>query len=77
MTKVIIKAIRYYQKIFRPIVRHNILPTLLLPDCKFYPTCSDYAVEAIKKYGLGRGSLRALSRICRCNPLSSAGVDMP
>jgi len=48
----------------------------VLPDvCRFQPTCSHYAVEAIKKYGLTRGSWLAAKRIARCNPFSEGGYD--
>lgn len=43
--------------------------------CRFYPSCSDYAVEALKKKGLIIGSLMAAWRILRCNPLSKGGYD--
>lgn len=45
--------------------------------CKFHPTCSQYAVEALEKYGFAFGWLRALWRIMRCNPFSQGGVDRP
>jgi hypothetical protein len=48
----------------------------VLPDvCRFQPTCSHYAVEAIKKHGLARGSWLAAKRITRCNPFSEGGYD--
>jgi putative membrane protein insertion efficiency factor len=48
----------------------------VLPDvCRFQPTCSHYAVEAIKKHGLARGSWLAAKRIARCNPFSEGGYD--
>lgn len=43
--------------------------------CKYQPTCSQYAAEAIEKYGLIRGSLLAAWRILRCNPFSKGGYD--
>lgn len=45
------------------------------PCCRFVPTCSQYAVEAIEKYGALRGGLMALWRILRCNPFSKGGYD--
>jgi hypothetical protein len=45
--------------------------------CKYYPTCGDYAHEAVTKYGARRGAIKLLSRILRCNPLSKGGVDLP
>lgn len=43
--------------------------------CKYYPTCSRYAVEAIRTHGAAKGSALALWRLLRCNPLSRGGVD--
>jgi uncharacterized protein len=43
--------------------------------CKFHPSCSQYAGDALRKYGLVRGSLKAAWRILRCNPWSHGGVD--
>lgn len=66
MKKVIINLIRFYRK--------NISP-LKNPCCKYVPTCSQYAIEAIEKYGAFKGSLMALWRILRCNPFSKGGYD--
>lgn len=57
--------IYFYQKIISPV---------LGPNCKFYPTCSNYAVEAIQKYGI-YGLLLAVKRILRCHPFSKGGYD--
>lgn len=43
--------------------------------CRFRPTCSDYAIAAIEKYGLLHGGIKACSRILRCNPFNSGGYD--
>jgi putative membrane protein insertion efficiency factor len=43
--------------------------------CRFQPTCSQYAIDAINKYGAFRGSYRAVKRICRCHPLGGKGYD--
>jgi putative membrane protein insertion efficiency factor len=43
--------------------------------CKFHPSCSQYAIDALRKYGLVRGSLKAAGRILRCHPWSHGGVD--
>lgn len=43
--------------------------------CKFTPTCSNYSIEAIKKYGSIKGSLLTIKRIIRCNPFSKGGYD--
>lgn len=44
-------------------------------NCKFIPTCSNYGIEAINKYGSIKGSILTIKRILRCNPLSKGGYD--
>lgn len=58
--------IRCYQSAIRP---H------LIGGCKFFPTCSEYAVEALQRHGLRRGTMLALRRIVRCHPFGLGGVD--
>ena len=58
--------IRFYQKFISP---------LFPPKCKYYPTCSAYAMEAVKRFGAVRGSALAVWRILRCNPWSMGGID--
>jgi hypothetical protein len=53
----------------------NTVSRVLPHACRFQPTCSQYAVEAIKKYGIARGSWLAANRIVRCNPFSEGGYD--
>jgi putative membrane protein insertion efficiency factor len=53
----------------------NTVSKVLPPVCRFQPTCSHYAFEAIKKYGFARGSWLAARRIARCNPFSEGGYD--
>lgn len=65
-TKPLILLIRLYKILISP---------MLGKRCRFYPSCSDYAVEALKKKGLIKGSLMAAWRILRCNPLSKGGYD--
>lgn len=48
---------------------------LLPPSCRFTPTCSEYAVEAISKYGFWKGSALGLKRLSRCHPFSEGGYD--
>ena len=58
--------IRFYQRSVSPMHR---------PCCRFIPTCSQYALEAIEKYGAVKGGFLALRRILRCNPLCKGGYD--
>lgn len=44
-------------------------------ECRFEPTCSDYAIDALKEYGFFKGSYLAFMRIIRCNPFSQGGYD--
>ena len=67
MKKLIIGCIRFYQKYLSPLKIYT--------HCKYTPTCSQYAVEAIEKYGVLKGGLLACWRILRCNPFSQGGVD--
>jgi putative membrane protein insertion efficiency factor len=66
MRFVLIKLIKVYQKILSP---------MFPPSCRFYPTCSEYAVESISKYGTLKGGAKALWRILRCNPFNKGGFD--
>ena len=66
MKKVFIKLIEFYQKAISPWLGHN---------CKYYPTCSEYAKQAIEKYGAIKGTLISFKRILRCNPFSKGGYD--
>ncbi len=66
MKRVLLYLIRGYQR--------NISP-LLGPNCRFVPTCSQYAVDAISHYGAIRGSAKAIWRILRCNPFGKGGYD--
>lgn len=59
-------AIRFY--------RTGISP-LTPPSCRFHPTCSAYALEAIERYGAGRGGWLALRRLLRCHPFCRGGYD--
>lgn len=51
------------------------LSPLIGRQCRFLPTCSDYAAEALIAHGPGRGGLLALRRLCRCHPLGGSGYD--
>ena len=65
MKWLLIKIIRLYQKI----------PSNIHAYCRHYPTCSEYAIEAIEKYGPVKGTFLGLRRILRCNPFSKGGCD--
>ena len=56
-------------------VYKTVVSPWLPPACRFTPTCSEYASEAIQEYGLLRGTGRALSRLLRCHPLHHGGFD--
>ena len=66
MKYLIVKFIQVYQIILSPISR---------PSCRFYPTCSQYAVEAIEKRGIVVGLLKGSWRVIRCNPFGGSGYD--
>ncbi len=66
MKKMLIFLIKMYQKYVSPMKRTK---------CPYIPTCSQYGLEAIEKYGALKGSLLAAWRILRCNPFSSGGYD--
>lgn len=62
----LVGAIRLYQRVLSP---------LLGPRCRFYPSCSSYAIEALERHGAMRGSWLAARRLCRCHPLHEGGFD--
>jgi putative membrane protein insertion efficiency factor len=64
---VLVILIRAYQYTLSP---------LLGPSCRFYPSCSEYARQAIKRHGLLSGLLLAVKRILRCHPFHPGGVDL-
>lgn len=53
----------------------RLISPLLPPACRFYPTCSEYAAQAIAKHGLARGGILAAKRLVKCNPLHPGGFD--
>jgi len=53
----------------------NYISRMKLPTCRFYPTCSNYAYQAIEKKGLIRGLALSLKRVLRCHPFSKGGYD--
>ncbi len=68
LSRLLIFIIRIYQKILSPYLGGN---------CRFYPSCSEYAVQAIHKYGPLQGTAKGAWRLLRCNPFSKGGIDYP
>jgi len=66
MKRLIIWLIRGYQILISP---------LFPPTCRFHPTCSHYAVEAVERFGVWRGSALAIRRVFRCHPWHPGGYD--
>ena len=66
MRLIFVFLIRLYQKFVSP---------LFPPSCRFYPSCSEYAVQAFKKYGVLKGGAKSVWRILRCNPFNKGGYD--
>ncbi len=62
----LIFLITLYQRLISP---------LLGPRCRFYPSCSHYAIEALQRHGIARGGALAIHRIARCHPLNPGGPD--
>ncbi|MGC9525921.1 MAG: membrane protein insertion efficiency factor YidD [Limnospira sp.] len=66
MKRILIAVIKGYKLLISP---------LLPPACRFQPTCSEYAMEAIGRFGVFRGGWMAIGRILRCHPLHPGGYD--
>lgn len=64
--KIIIFFINFYRKYISPLKK---------PCCRFYPTCSQYALEAVEKYGAVKGVYLAAKRILKCHPFHKGGYD--
>jgi len=68
LTFLVLIPVFFYQFVIGP----------LLPKvCRFYPSCSNYFIEAVRKHGPIRGSIKGIGRICRCNPWNPGGYDPP
>lgn len=68
MSKLAILIIKFYQNfISKYILRGR--------NCRFYPTCSDYSIQAYKKYGFLKGTYLTINRILRCHPFNDGGYD--
>ena len=66
MKRLLLLLVQFYRSWISP---------LLPPSCRYYPTCSAYALEAIERYGAWRGGWMALRRILRCHPFHRGGYD--
>lgn len=66
MKKVFLIIIKFYRKYISPLKR---------PCCIYYPTCSQYAIDAIQKYGAFKGGFMSIKRILRCHPFHEGGYD--
>ena len=74
LRKVVVSAIKFYQKTLS--FDHGPLKSMYPHGfCRFYPSCSQYGVEAVEKYGIIKGGLKAMWRIIRCNPWNKGGND--
>jgi uncharacterized protein len=63
-----VTPVRLYQRAISPALPRR---------CKYHPSCSEYAAQAVKRFGLLRGAVLAAWRLLRCNPWSHGGVDFP
>jgi uncharacterized protein len=66
IARLLIGLVRLYQRLISP---------LLPPSCRFYPSCSAYAVEALRRHGAVRGSWLTVRRLGRCHPFHPGGID--
>ncbi len=70
MKKIFIKILNFYQKRISPIIGSFGI------HCKYYPSCSEYMKQAVKKYGFLKGFILGIKRLLKCNPFSKGGVDL-
>ncbi len=64
ITLILIKLIKYYNYLFSPLLGQN---------CRYFPSCSEYSIEALKKFGLIKGLLLSIKRILSCHPIKLLG----
>ena len=69
MTWLVLAPVHLYKWLVRPLLPPGV--------CRFEPSCSDYFIQAVRKYGPLRGTLKGAWRVCRCNPLGGHGHDPP
>ncbi|MGN1402102.1 MAG: membrane protein insertion efficiency factor YidD [Bacillus sp. (in: firmicutes)] len=67
MKKLLLSLIKFYRKFISP---------LTPPSCRFYPTCSQYGIEAIQRFGAVKGSWLTIKRILKCHPFHPGGIDL-
>ena len=67
MKKILLVTLGLYQKLLSP---------LMGPSCRFHPTCSEYAIEAIERFGVKKGVFLSIKRISKCHPWGGSGVDL-
>lgn len=67
MSKLLVWVLRAYQLAISPMMGQS---------CRFYPSCSNYAIEALRTHGAARGGFLAARRICKCHPWNDGGVDL-
>ena len=66
LTKILIKFIKAYKFLLSPLIGDS---------CRYFPTCSDYSIEALKEFGLIKGSYKSVKRILSCHPWNKGGFD--
>ncbi len=69
MKKILIFLIKIYKRTISPILDFSGI------KCKYYPTCSEYMIQAIEKYGIVKGCFLGIKRILKCNPFTKGGYD--
>lgn len=67
MKRLLISLVKFYRKYISPLKR--------ISSCRYMPTCSQYALEALEKYGAVKGSVLSIRRILRCHPFAKGGFD--
>jgi putative membrane protein insertion efficiency factor len=68
MKRVIIILVKLYQKHVSPFLGRN---------CRFIPSCSEYMIDSVKKYGSLKGTWKGVKRILKCHPFHKGGIDLP
>ncbi|MBI2096616.1 MAG: membrane protein insertion efficiency factor YidD [Candidatus Sungbacteria bacterium] len=72
MTAVLVFCVRFYRHYFSPVLHELSMP---VGGCRYYPSCSEYAIDALRQYGLWRGSRLLARRLARCHPFAAGGYD--